>query len=150
VGLLTGAVAGLATVTPAAGYVSPTTAVIIGVVSGLICYEAIELKNKLHLDDALDVWGVHGVGGALGIVLLGVFASLEFNPNGANGLIAGNSSFFVKQVVAVAVSSLWAFAFTYGMLWIINKFTPVRVLIGDEQAGLDEALLGETAYLEAS
>ena len=74
-GLLTGAVAGLATVTPAAGYVSPTTAVIIGCVSGVVCYYAIEMKNKLHWDDALDVWGVHGVGGFLGIVMLGIFAN---------------------------------------------------------------------------
>ena len=71
VGLLTGAVAGLATITPAAGYVSPLTAVIIGIVSGVVCYFAVALKNRLRWDDALDVWGVHGVGGALGIVLLG-------------------------------------------------------------------------------
>jgi Amt family ammonium transporter len=72
-GLLTGAVAGLATVTPAAGYVSPVTAIIIGIVSGAVCYGAVSLKNRLHWDDALDVWGVHGVGGFLGIVLLGIF-----------------------------------------------------------------------------
>ncbi|MDR3690015.1 MAG: ammonium transporter [Fimbriimonas sp.] len=148
VGLLTGAVAGLATVTPAAGYVSPTSAVIIGIISGLVCYFAVALKNKLHLDDALDVWGVHGVGGLLGIVLLGVFASLEFNPKGADGLLAGNSTFFFKQLVAVVVSSVWAFGFTYGMLWLINLFTPVHVADDVEETGLDEALLGETAYLE--
>ncbi len=148
-GLLTGAVAGLATITPAAGYVSPMSAVIIGIIAGAVCYFAVALKNKLKLDDALDVWGVHGVGGALGIILLGVFASLAFNPNGANGLIEGNSSFFVKQLVAVIGSSVWAFGFTYGMLWLINKFTPVRVGLEDEQAGLDEALHGEIAYLEA-
>ena len=74
-GLLTGAVAGLATITPAAGYVSPSTAVIIGIVSGVVCYFAVELKNKLHWDDALDVWGVHGVGGFIGIMMLGVFAN---------------------------------------------------------------------------
>jgi len=148
VGLLTGAVAGLATITPAAGYVSPVTAVIIGIIAGLVCYFAVALKNKLQLDDALDVWGVHGVGGLLGIILLGVFATIEFNPKGANGLLAGNSSFFFKQLVAVVVSSIWAFGFTYGMLWLINKFTPVHVLSIDEELGLDEALLGESAYLE--
>src|SRR5205085_2472250 len=74
-GLLTGAVAGLATITPAAGYVSPSTAVIIGIVAGVVCYFAVALKNRLGWDDALDVWGVHGVGGFLGIVLLGDFAS---------------------------------------------------------------------------
>ncbi|MBS1717579.1 MAG: ammonium transporter [Armatimonadetes bacterium] len=148
-GLLTGAVAGLATITPAAGYVSPTMAVVIGCISGFVCYMAVALKNKLALDDALDVWGVHGVGGMLGIILLGVFGSLEFNPNGANGLMYGGSSFFVKQLVAVVVSSVWAFLFTYVMLWLINKFTPVRVEASAEDVGLDEALHGETAYLEA-
>src|SRR5439155_27332478 len=109
-GLLTGAVAGLATITPAAGYVSPTTAVIIGIVSGVVCYFAVALKNKLALDDALDVWGVHGVGGLLGIILLGMFASLAFNPAaGTDGLFAGNPSFFLKQLAAGLLSSVWAF-----------------------------------------
>src|SRR6266480_4061620 len=85
VGLLTGAVAGLATITPAAGYVSPVAAVVIGIASGAICYFAVALKNRLKLDDALDVWGVHGVGGFLGIVLLGVFATKSFNPAGVDG-----------------------------------------------------------------
>ncbi len=147
VGLLTGAVAGLATITPAAGYVSPMTAVIIGCVSGFVCYGAVALKNKLKLDDALDVWGVHGVGGMLGIILLGVFASLAFNPAGTDGLITGNSSFFMKQVAAVLLSSVWAFGFTYGMLWLIDKFTRVRVTDADEEAGLDESLHGEEAYI---
>src|SRR6266568_6861129 len=88
-GLLTGAVAGLATITPAAGYVSPLTAVVIGIASGVVCYFAVTLKNRLRWDDALDVWGVHGVGGALGIVLLGVFATTSFNPAGADGLVFG-------------------------------------------------------------
>jgi Amt family ammonium transporter len=146
-GLLTGAVAGLATVTPAAGYVSPTTAVLIGVISGIVCYYAVELKNKLHWDDALDVWGVHGVGGALGIILLGVFADKAFNPAaGTNGLLYGNPSFFVKQVLAVGFSSAWAFAFTYGMLSIINLITPVKVEDAMEEIGLDESLHGEKAY----
>ena len=147
VGLLTGAVAGLATVTPAAGYVSPLTAVIIGIASGVVCYFAVALKNRLHWDDALDVWGVHGVGGALGIVLLGVFASTAFNPAGADGLVFGNGAFFVKQLVAAALSSVWAFAFTYGMLWLIDRVTPVKVNQAAEESGLDAALHGETAYL---
>ena len=147
VGLLTGAVAGLATVTPAAGYVSPLTAVIIGVASGVVCYFAVALKNRLHWDDALDVWGVHGVGGALGIVLLGLFASTAFNPAGTDGLMFGNGAFFVKQLVAAALSSVWAFAFTYGMLWLIDRVTPVKVNQAAEESGLDAALHGETAYL---
>jgi len=147
VGLLTGAVAGLATITPAAGYVSPMTAVIIGIASGVICYFAVALKNRLHWDDALDVWGVHGVGGALGIVLLGVFASTAFNHAGADGLIFGNAAFLGKQVTAIAISSVWAFFFTYGMLWLIDRVTPVKVEQAAEEKGLDAALHGETAYL---
>ena len=96
VGLLTGAVAGLATITPAAGYVTPAAAVLIGIISGLVCYYAVALKNKLAWDDALDVWGVHGVGGTLGVVLLGVFASLAVNAAGGNGLLHGNVAFFLQ------------------------------------------------------
>ena len=148
-GLLTGAVAGLATITPAAGYVPPTSAVIIGIVSGIVCYFAVALKNKLMLDDALDVWGVHGVGGFIGIILLGIFASVAFNPGaGVNGLLAGNPAFFWKQVVAVLFSSVWAFGFTYGMLWLINLITPVGVEGITEEIGLDESLHGEHAYVE--
>jgi ammonium transporter, Amt family len=148
-GLLTGAVAGLATVTPAAGYVSPTSAVIIGIVSGIVCYYAVALKNRLGWDDALDVWGVHGVGGFIGIVMLGIFANNAFNhPDGPNGLLLGDTAFFMKECVAVIVSSIWAFVFTLGMLWIIDRITPVHVRDEVETIGLDEALHGEVAYLE--
>jgi len=146
VGLLTGAVAGLATITPAAGYVSPMSAVIIGLIAGIVCYYAVALKNKLRWDDALDVWGVHGVGGALGVVLLGAFASKAFNPEGADGLFLGNSAFFGKQLAAIVFSSIWAFVFTYGMLWVIDRFTAVKVDAAVEEKGLDEGLHGETAY----
>lgn len=146
VGLLTGAVAGLATITPAAGYVSPTTAVIYGIVSGVVCYYAVALKNRLGWDDALDVWGVHGVGGSLGIILLGVFASTAWNPNGADGLLLGGAGFFGKQVTAAVVCSLWAFVFTYVMLWLINKITPAKVDPSAEERGLDVELHGEEAY----
>lgn len=145
VGLLTGAVAGLATITPAAGYVSMTSAAIIGLLAGVICYGAVSLKNKLHWDDALDVWGVHGVGGAIGIILLGVLGSTAINPNGADGLLYGGASFFGKQLVAVVVSSIYAFGFTYAMLWIIDKFAVVRTS-ETEEATLDVSLHGESAY----
>jgi len=145
-GLLTGAVAGLATVTPAAGYISPVAAVVIGLVSGVVCYGAVALKNRLQWDDALDVWGVHGVGGFLGILLLGVFATTAFNPNGTDGLLAGHPEFFLKQLVAVLGSSVWAFAFTYGMLWLIDRVARVRVAAEVEEAGLDAGLHHEEAY----
>src|SRR5512140_206394 len=118
-GLLTGAVAGLATITPAAGYVSPSTACLIGVIAGIVCFYAVALKNKLGWDDALDVWGVHGVGGFIGIILCGIFATTAFNPAGVDGLLRGNTRFFLVQLLAVAISSAWAFVFTYGMLWLI-------------------------------
>jgi Amt family ammonium transporter len=148
VGLLTGAVAGLATITPAAGYVSPATACLIGLIAGVVCYYAVALKNKLRWDDALDVWGVHGVGGFLGIVLCGIFATTAFNPAGVDGLLRGNSHFFLVELAAVAISSAWAFVFTYGMLWLIERITPVKVHETAEIEGLDQALHGETAYIE--
>jgi ammonium transporter, Amt family len=144
-GLLTGAVAGLATITPCAGFVTVNTAVIIGIVSGVVCYLMVNLKNRLKWDDALDVWGVHGIGGCLGTILLGVFASKLVNPGGADGLLSGNTAFFLKQTVAVVSASAWAFLFTWGALWLINKVTPVRVTEQDEK-DLDTQLHGETAY----
>lgn len=145
-GLLTGAVAGLATITPAAGYVSLQSAMIIGCVSGIVCYFAVELKNFLKLDDALDVWGVHGVGGLLGSILLGVFADTAVNPAGAKGLLLGGTEFFGKQVATIVGSSIYAFLFTYIMLILIDKVTPVKVLGDTERIGLDEAIHGEKAY----
>ena len=145
VGLLTGAVAGLATITPAAGYVPTYAAVVIGIAAGGVCYGAIQLKNKLKWDDALDVWGVHGVGGLLGIVLLGVFADTAVNAAGGVGLVHGSGSFFGKQVAAGLGCSLYAFLFTYVALKVIDAITPVRV--GEEaEEGLDEHMHGETAY----
>ena len=147
-GLLTGAVAGLATITPAAGYVSPATAAVIGIIAGCVCFYAVALKNKLGWDDALDVWGVHGVGGLIGIVLCGVFATTAFNPAGVNGLLHGNPRFFLVECGAVVLSTVWAFVFTYGMLWLIDRATKVKVDEAGETAGLDSALHGEAAYLE--
>jgi Amt family ammonium transporter len=150
VGLLTGAVAGLATITPAAGYVSLPSAVIIGIAAGLVCYLAVNLKNKMGWDDALDVWGVHGIGGALGIVMLGMFASKAMNHAGADGLFAGGSHFFAKQCITAAGASVYAFLFTYVMLAVINKITKVRVPEADEDLGLDASQHGEKAYDEGA
>jgi Amt family ammonium transporter len=138
-------VAGLATITPAAGFVPIYASVIIGIAAGLVCYYAIQLKNRLRWDDALDVWGVHGVGGLLGIVLLGVFASTTVNPSGATGLIHGSGTFFGKQVAAGVGCSLYAFLFTYAMLKVIDVITPVKVS-EEAERGLDEAMHGEAAY----
>ncbi len=148
VGLLTGAIAGLATITPAAGFVSVSSAAIIGIAAGGICYFAVALKNKLQWDDALDVWGVHGVGGTLGIIMLGMFASNAVNPVvETNGLFTGGGfGFFITETVAVLVVSIYCFAFTYIMLKVINFITPVKVSKEEEEIGVDDALHGEVAY----
>lgn len=150
VGLLTGSIAGLATITPCAGFVPLWSAAIIGTIAGLVCYFAVQLKNKMKWDDALDVWGVHGIGGVLGTILLGVFATKAVNGAGADGLLLGNATFFFKQVIAVAVASAYAFIFTYVMLVLINMVTRVRVSAEEEKLGLDVALHGEKAYDEGS
>ncbi|MFK5959297.1 MAG: ammonium transporter [Lutibacter sp.] len=148
VGLLTGFVAGLATITPAAGFVPLWAAMVIGLVAGSLCYVAVQFKNKWGWDDALDVWGVHGMGGVFGTIMLGIFASSTIN--GQSGLLEGNSAFFIKEVVAVIAASAYAFVFTYVMLIVINFATKVKVSEEDEQAGLDDALHGEQAYDEGA
>ena len=147
-GLLTGAVAGLATITPAAGYVTTGASVIIGCAAGAICYLAIDLKNKLKWDDALDVWGVHGVGGMLGTILLGVFATTAVNAAGADGLLLGGGGFFIKQVLVVLAVGAYAFIFSYLALKVINIFMRVKVSDAEEAEGLDMSLHGEVAYEE--
>jgi len=143
--MLIGMIAGLATITPAAGFVTPQSAMLIGVAAGLVCYYAVVFRKKKGLDDALDVWGVHGVGGALGIIMLGVLASESIG--GQNGLYHGNSDFFLVQLAGLALACVWAFAFTYGMLMMIDKVTPVRVS-EETEAALDVALHGEAAYID--
>ncbi|BDX38097.1 ammonium transporter [Tenuifilaceae bacterium CYCD] len=150
VGLLTGSIAGLATITPCAGFVPLWASPLIGIAAGLVCYLAVQFKNKMKWDDALDVWGVHGMGGVLGTILLGVFASKSVNAAGADGLLFGSSSFLLKQIVAVVGASAYAFGFTYLMLIIINLITPVRVSESEELQGLDNSLHGERAYDEGA
>ncbi len=147
VGFLTGAIAGLATITPAAGFVGTGSAVIIGIVAGIVCYAAVEWKNRMKWDDALDVWAVHGVGGFIGILMLGLFASTSINPGGADGLFEGEAVFFGKQAVAVVSASIYAFIATYLILLGINRFTPVLTDESDEEMGVDQSLHGEVAYL---
>jgi ammonium transporter, Amt family len=146
VGLLTGALAGLVVITPAAGYVSPKASAAIGLIGGIVCYFAVALKNKLGWDDSLDVWGVHGVGGFTGIICVGIFGWAAINSDATNGILHGGSGFFGIQVLAVVISSFYAFGFTYGMLWLINKVIPVKMTEREETAGMDSTLHGEEAY----
>jgi Amt family ammonium transporter len=146
-GALTGAVAGLACVTPCAGYVPAWAAFIIGILAGSVCYFAIVLREKLDWDDALDVWGAHGVGGLLGTMLLGVFAYKTVNAAGANGLVAGNAAFFGKQVAAALITAVYSFGMTFLILKFIGIFGSIRVPDAVEMKGLDSELHGEEAYV---
>nr|WP_312579767.1 ammonium transporter [Sedimentibacter sp.] len=143
-GALTGAVAGLATITPAAGYIEPWAAAIIGLLAGFVCYYAVQLRIKLDWDDALDVWGVHGVGGILGSILVGVFAVKSIN--GIGGLIDGDVHQFLIQILGVVIVSVYAFILTFIILKVVNKFVPVRVSEYEEQRGLDISIHHEEAY----
>ena len=144
VGVMTGALAGLATVTPAAGYIKPWSAVIVGLAAGIVCYYAVQFKNRRGWDDALDVWGVHGVGGILGTILTGVFAASSVN--GVSGLIEGDVHQFLIQLGATVFAGVYAFAVTWLILKVVNCFLPVRVSEEAEEEGLDEALHHEEAY----
>ncbi len=143
VGLMTGAVAGLATVTPAAGFVSLPVAALMGILGAIVCYFAVHIKNKMEWDDALDVWGFHGIGGVTGTIPLGIFASNVINPAGTNGLLYGGTGFFIKEIVVVAGASIYAFVFTYIMLIFINLITPVKASDEEQLIGLDISIHGE-------
>jgi ammonium transporter, Amt family len=143
-GALTGAVAGLATITPAAGYVQPWAAAIMGVVAAFVCYGAIQWRMRQGWDDALDVWACHGVGGLLGTVLTGVFAMSAVN--GVSGLIEGNTKQFGVQVLAAGLTAVFAFGITWLVLKVMNRISSVRVPEEVEVRGLDEGQFGEQAY----
>ena len=151
VGAVSGAVAGLVAITPASGYVDVSGSLVIGFAAGSICYGAILLRERLQVDDALDVWAVHGVGGTLGAILTGVFASTLVNPavNGRGLLESGNPSLVFTQVFAVAVTWVFSGAMTLGILKVVDLMLRVRVNRADELAGLDLALHGEVAYQQA-
>jgi Amt family ammonium transporter len=146
-GMVTGAVAGLATVTPAAGYVSPMAAIAIGVAAAIACYYGMLLfKTKLGFDDSLDVFAVHGIGGILGMLAVGVFASLAVNPAGADGLIAGSGAQLLKQFIGVVSVGAYAFAVTLILGKLIDITIGLRVGQSEETVGLDLSQHGERAY----
>jgi Amt family ammonium transporter len=144
-GAASGAVAGLVAITPAAGYVTPMAAIIIGAVAGFICYSACNLKSRLGYDDSLDVVGVHMVGGMVGVILTGVFASLAVNAAGE----AGGLTQFGRQLVLAVVGIIYPFIMTWIILWIVDHTVGLRVSATDEETGLDLAEHGEDAYQTA-
>ncbi|UUZ95075.1 ammonium transporter [Paenibacillus sp. P25] len=147
VGGVTGGIAGLVAITPAAGYVSIMSSIAIGALASVVCYWALNvLKAKLQYDDSLDVFGVHGIGGIWGAIATGIFASKEVNPAGADGLIHGNPSQVVTQSIDVLVAVLLAAIGTFVILKAIALFVPLRVTEEQETTGLDISLHGEYAY----
>lgn len=145
-GIITGAVVGLVAITPAAGYVTPMAAMVIGAVSAPISYYAIRLRQNRNLDESLDVWACHGMGGTWGALATGLFASKAVNPGGANGLFYGNPSLFVTQLITVVVTIVFAFGMTQIIARVLGKVMGLRVSEKEEEVGLDISEHGEQAY----
>jgi Amt family ammonium transporter len=145
-GVASGLVAGLVGITPAAGFVSPMSACAIGFLTGLVCYGGVLLKHRFGYDDALDAFGVHGVGGIFGAILTGIFASKIWNEAGQDGLISGNFDLLVEQVIGIAVAGAFSAVLTFVLLKLIDKTIGLRPTTDDEREGLDVNLHGETGY----
>jgi len=146
-GIVTGSIAGLATITPASGFVSPISAIIIGIAASIICFIAVAIiKPRFGYDDSLDAFGVHGVGGILGTLLTGVLASKIINPAGANGLFYGNPKQLLLQLVGVAAAVAYTFIATFVIYKLVDVFFRMRVSEKDELVGLDLTQHRERAY----
>ena len=144
VGVATGAVAGLVAVTPAAGFVEPWGAIAIGVVAGFLCYLAVSLKYRYGYDDSLDVVGVHFVGGIVGAVLTGVFATVA--AGGTAGAVEGNAGQVVEQLIGVGATIGYSGVVTLILVWIVDKLIGLRASEQEEITGLDLTLHGESGY----
>jgi Amt family ammonium transporter len=140
-GIATGAVAGLVAITPAAGFVTPMASIAIGVGAGIVCYYALLFRMSRNIDESLDVWAVHGMGGTWGAIATGIFASV-----GATGLLAGNPSQVVTQIIGVLATWIYAFAVTFALAKILDATIGLRVSEEEEDVGLDIAQHGERAY----
>ena len=145
-GIITGAVVGLVAITPAAGYVTPLSAMAIGAVAAPISYYAIKFRQRRNLDESLDVWACHGIGGTWGALATGLFASKAVNPAGANGLFYGNPHQFFIQLLTVAVTIIFAFGMTLLITKLLSRFMSLRVSADEEEVGLDISEHGEQAY----
>jgi Amt family ammonium transporter len=145
-GAATGSIAGLATITPAAGFVGPLPALLIGVAAGICCYIALNAKTRFGYDDSLDAFGVHGVGGTLGTLMVGLFASVAINAAGANGAFFGNPRQFVVQAEAVALVALYSFVVSFVILRVLDATLGLRIHTDHETEGLDISQHGEAGY----
>ena len=145
-GGMSGTLAGLVGITPACGFVTPTSAIVIGIITGMICYILTTFKGIFKYDDSLDVIGIHGTGGIVGSVLTGVFATVLINPDGTNGLLYGSFKLFNAQIVSTIASIAFSFFGTILILYIIDKISGLRVSEFEEMQGLDISQHGENAY----
>ncbi|AXO91967.1 ammonia channel protein [Bacillus sp. MB353a] len=146
-GAACGAVSGLVAITPACGFVTPFSALLIGAIGGVLCFGAVFfLKTKFGYDDTLDAFGCHGIGGTWGGIATGLFATTTVNGDGANGLFYGNAALLFKQLVAIGATYAFTIIMTYAIIKAINFFLPVRVDEHEEHMGLDISMHGEKAY----
>jgi Amt family ammonium transporter len=146
-GIISGAVAGLVAITPASGFVTPMGALGIGALSGLVCYISVVIvKRKFGYDDALDAFGVHGIGGMLGALLTGFWATTTINPAGFDGLFHGNPKQAAIQLAALAGSAAYSFVLSWLLLKLVDKLVGLRVTQDQENIGLDLTQHSESAY----
>jgi len=145
-GIVSGGVAGLVAITPAAGFVTPISALFIGLVAGIICFFGVLLKTKLGYDDSLDAVGVHGIGGTWGAIATGIFATKSVNPSGADGLLYGNPSLLYTQLLTVIVGWIYPLLITFIILKVLDKLIGLRVSKDEEIEGLDLSQHGESGY----
>ncbi len=138
-GFCIGAVVGLVAITPAAGYVSIPHSIFIGTIASLISNIAVSIKSKSSLDDTLDVFPCHGIGGMVGVIMTGIFASKLINPAGNDGLFFGNVDFFLIQLKTLAITAIYSFSVSYAIFKLVNFIDPIRVTEEEEELGLDES-----------
>lgn len=145
-GTASGLVAGLVVITPAAGFVSPMGALAMGLIGGVVCFLGVLAKRPLGYDDSLDAFGIHGIGGMLGALLTGVFATTLFNPEGTAGVLEGNLAVMIPQLLAVLATIVYAGGVTWVLVTVLDKTMGLRVEEEDERMGLDITQHGEQAY----
>jgi ammonium transporter, Amt family len=145
-GAATGSIAGLATITPASGFVGPMAALVIGLFAGAVCYVALNMKTRFGYDDSLDAFGVHGVGGLIGVLATGLCARKLINPAGADGLFFGDAQLLLAQMAGVAVTAIYSFGVTAVLLKVIDWVVGLRVDEESEIMGLDISQHGESGY----
>jgi Amt family ammonium transporter len=145
-GAVSGSVAGLVAITPASGFVGPMSALVIGLLAGVVCYYGISLKARFGYDDSLDAVGIHGVGGTFGALATGIFATKAINAAGADGLLFGNASLLLTQAISIAAAIAYSFVVSWLILKVVDKLLGLRVKDQHEQEGLDLSQHGETGY----